>query len=74
MCCDEDIISKTKAHCILGEYWFVHQNYDIAYENLIWISDCAEDLEKNFDDLLNKEIYEANILLEIMQRFNLCCK
>jgi hypothetical protein len=55
----------------LGEYWFVHQQYAKAQEKLGWLSDRAEQLERDYDDPLNEEIWEAEILLGIMRRFGL---
>ena len=71
-CQDGDTVSETQAHCFLGEYWFVHQHYVQAQEQLSWISDRAEQLEQNYDDLLKEEIRKAGVLLGIMQRFRLC--
>ena len=71
-CQDGDTVSATQVRCLLGEYWFVHQQYVQAQEQFIWISDRAEQLEYDDDDLLNEEIQEAEVLLGIMQRFGLC--
>ena len=54
-----------------GEYQFVHQQYVQAQEQFSWISDRAEQLEHDYDDLLNEEIREAEVLLGIMQRFGI---
>ena len=71
-CQDRDAVSETQVRCLLGEYWFVHQQYVQAEEQLSWISDHAERLEQDYDDLLNEEIREAEVLLGIMQRYCLC--
>lgn len=63
--------AKPQARCLLGEYWFVHQQYAQALKQLDWISGRAEKLEHGYDDLLNEEIREAEVLLGIMQRFGL---
>ena len=68
-CQDRDAVSETQVRCLLGEYWFVHQQYVQAEEQLSWISDHAERLEQDYDDLLNEEIREAEVLLGIMQRY-----
>ena len=73
-CQDGDNVSETQAHCLLGEYRFIHQQYAQAQEQLDWISDRAEQLERDYDDLLNEEIREAEVLLGIMQRFRLSAK
>lgn len=70
-CQDGDMVSETKVHCILGEYWFVHQQYAKAGEHLRWVSERAEGLEREYDDLLQEEIQEAAVLLEMIQRFGL---
>lgn len=71
-CQDGDTVSETQVRCLLGEYWFVHQQYAQAQEQLGWVPDHAEQLEHDYDDLLNEEIREAEVLLGIMQRFGLC--
>ena len=71
-CQDGDTVSKLRARCFLGEYRFVYQQYDQAQEQFVWLSDQAEQLEHDYDDLLNEEIREAEVLLRIMQRFGLC--
>ena len=71
-CPDRDTISETQTRCFLGEYQFVHQQYALAQEQFSWISDRAEQLKQDCDDLLNDEIREAEVLLGIMQRFGLC--
>lgn len=71
-CQDRDTVSETQVRCLLGEYWVVHQQYAQAQEQLGWISDQAEQLEHDYDDLLNEEIREAEVLLGIMQRYCLC--
>ena len=65
-CQDGDTVSKIQARCLLGEYRFVHQQYAQAQEQLGWISDRAEQLERDYDDLLNEEIRETEVLLGIM--------
>ena len=71
-CQDGDTVSETQTRCFLGEYWFVHQQYVQAQEQLDWISDRTEQLEREYDDLLNEEIRKAEVLLGIMERFGLC--
>ena len=34
---DDDLASVTSAKCILGEYYFIHQNYEKSKEFLSWI-------------------------------------
>lgn len=71
---DDDIVSKTQTRCFLGEYFFVQQRYTQAYEQFKWITDQAEQLERDYDDLLNEEMHEAEVLLKIIKRFHLCSK
>ena len=68
---DDDIVGKTQARCFVGECFFVHQRYTQAQEQFKWIADRAEWLEQEYDDLLNEEIREADVLLGIMQKFGL---
>lgn len=64
-CQNRDTVSETQTRCLLGEYQFVHQQYVQAQEQFSWISDRAEQLEHDYDDLLNEEIREAEVLLGI---------
>lgn len=71
-CQDGDAVSETQVHCLLGEYWFAYQQYSQVQEHLSWISNRAEQLGHDYDDPLNEEIREAEVLLRIRQRFRLC--
>ena len=54
--------------------WLLKQHKDVykrQEEQLGWISNQAEHLEHDHDDLLNEEIREADVLLGIMQKFGL---
>ena len=66
---DDDTVAMTEAHCFLGEYYFINQNYELAKEHLEWISDRSEELEAEHDDLLNDEITTADVLLDMMEKF-----
>lgn len=66
-----DMISVTQAHCFLGEYYFVNQDYASSKEHLEWIAQRQEELETEYDDLLNDEIDKANLLLDMMETFSL---
>lgn len=70
----EDMPSVAQAHCFLGEYYFVKQKYEASKEHLEWISDKEEELESDFDDLLNDEIVTAEVLLDLMDRFRLTAR
>lgn len=65
----DDEVAIAQAHCFLGEYYFVKQDYAKSGEHLEWLSERAEDLEQKYDDLLNDELVEADVLLDIMARF-----
>lgn len=67
----DDLISITQAHCFLGEYYFINQDYILSKEHLEWISERQEELEAECDDLLNDEIDKANLLLDMMETFSL---
>lgn len=65
----EDIVAEVQARCFLGEYYFINRNYDLSKEHLEWILDLAEELESDYDDLLNDEIAAAEVLLTMMELF-----
>ena len=67
----DDLISITQAHCFLGEYYFINQDYILSKEHLEWIAQRQEELETEYDDLLNDEIDKANLLLDMMETFSL---
>lgn len=67
----DDLISITQAHCFLGEYYFINQDYILSKEHLEWISERQEELEIKYDDLLNDKIDKVNALLNIMKIFSL---
>jgi len=66
-----DIVAAVQARCFLGEYYFIHQNYMLSKENLEWILERAEELETDYDDLLNDEVAKADMLLEMIETFAL---
>ena len=68
---DDDLASVTSAKCILGEYYFIHQNYEKSKEFLSWICDKQDELEEEFDDLLSKEIDTASVLMELIEKYKL---
>lgn len=68
---EEDDASKVRAHCILGEYCFVHQNYEEASLHLRWILERSDKLEEEWDDLFDDEINRADVLWDLMERFSL---
>ena len=68
---DDDLASLTSAKCILGEYYFIHQNYEKSKEFLSWICDKQDELEEEFDDLLSEEINTASVLMELIEKYKL---
>ena len=66
-----DIVSVAQAHCFLGEYYFLNQDYISSKENLEWFSKWQDKLETDYNDLLNYEIDKANMLLDMMEKFSL---
>ena len=68
---DDDLASLTSAKCILGEYYFIHQNYEKSKEFLSWICDKQDELEEEFDDLLSEEIDTASVLMELIEKYKL---
>ena len=68
---NDDLASVTSAKCILGEYYFIHQNYEKSKEFLSWICDRQDELEEEFDDLLSEEIDTASVLMELIEKYKL---
>lgn len=68
---DDDLASVISAKCILGEYYFIHQNYEKSKEFLSWICDKQDELEEEFDDLLSEEIDTASVLMELIEKYKL---
>lgn len=66
---NDDEVSNIQAHCFLGEYYFVNQNYTLAKEHLNYIMEQQEKLENKYDDLLNDEIINANVLIELIDKY-----
>lgn len=66
---NDDKVSNVQAHCFLGEYYFVNQNYTLAKEHLDYIMKQQEELENEYDDLLNDEIINANVLTELIDKY-----
>lgn len=45
---NDDKVSNVQAHCFLGEYYFVNQNYILAKEHLDYIVEQQEELENEY--------------------------
>lgn len=67
----DDIVSVVQAHCFLGEYYFINQDYISAKYHLEWISEQRDEFETDYDDLLNEEIDRAEMLLDMIGEFSL---
>lgn len=65
---NDDKVSNVQAHCFLGEHYFANQNYTLAKEHLNYIMEQQEELENEYDDLLNDEIISANVLIELIEK------
>nr|WP_241635573.1 hypothetical protein [Fusobacterium gastrosuis] len=66
---NDDIVANVQAHCFLGEYYFVNQNYTFAKKYLDYITEQQEELENEYDDLLNDEIVNANVLTKLIEKY-----
>ena len=61
---NDDKVSNVQAHCFLGEYYFVNQNYTLAKEHLYYIMEQQEKLENEYDEIIN-----ANVLIELIDKY-----
>lgn len=68
---NDDVVALVQAHCFLGEYYFIHQNYTLAKEHLDYILQQQEELENEYDDLLNDEMISANVLTDLIDKYSL---
>ena len=64
-----DEVSKTQACVILGEYFVMKGEPAQAREYLEPVAQDAERLRDQYDDLLNDEICRADMLLDMIERF-----
>ena len=67
----DDMVSVAQAHCFLGEYYFLNGDYVSSKKNLKWVDERREELETDYDDLLNEEIDRAEMLLDMIGEFSL---
>ena len=65
----DDQISLIKAHLIFAEYYIMKGDFPQAEEHLSYINNIYEESDEEFDDLLNDEFFEADMLLDIIERF-----
>lgn len=66
---NDDIVSLVQAHCLLAEYYFIRQNYACSKEHIDWIMERQDKLENEYDDLLNDEIINTNVLAELIDKY-----
>ena len=66
-----DEVSKTQARVILGEYYVMKGEPAQAKEYLGSVAQDAERLRDQYDDLLDDEIFRADMLLDMIERFGL---
>lgn len=66
---NDDIVSLVQAHCLLAEYYFIRQNYACSKEHIDWIMERQGELENEYDDLLNDEIINTNVLGELIDKY-----
>lgn len=66
---NDDIVSLVQAHCLLAEYYFIRQNYACSKEHIDWIMERQGELENEYDDLLNDEIINTNVLGELIDEY-----
>lgn len=66
---NDDVVTLVQAYCFLGEHYFINQDYALSKEHLYWIVEKQDELEKEYDDLLNDEIINANVLVELIDKY-----
>ena len=66
---DGDEVSKTQARVILGEYYVMKGEPAQARKYLEPVAQDAERLRDQYDDLLDDEICRADMLLDMIERF-----
>ena len=71
---DGDEASKVQASVILGEYFVMKGEFAQARRHLEAVAENAGELEEEYDDLLNDEIYKADLLLDMIDRFGFLAK
>ena len=66
--------SKVQASVMLGEYFVTKGEFTQAGRHLEAVVQNASELEEEYDDLLNDEIYKADMLLDMIGRFGFLAK
>ena len=67
----DDIVAVAQARCFLGEYYFLNGDYVSSKKNLKWVDERREELETEYDDLLQEEFERVDVLLAMIEKFAL---
>ena len=65
---ENDFVTLIQAHCFLGEFWFMHEEYVKAKKYLSFVIENNDKIE-TFDDLLNTEMYQSELLVSLIIRY-----
>ena len=65
---DGDEASKVQANVMLGEYFVMKGEFAQAGRHLEAVAQNSSEPEEEYDDLLNDEIYKADMLLDMIGR------
>ena len=66
--------SKVQVNVMLGEYFVMKGEFAQARRPLEAVAQNASEPEEEYDDLLNDEIYKADMLLDMIGRFGFLAK
>ena len=59
---------------MLGEYFVIKGEFAQAMRHLEAVAQNSSEPEEEYDDLLNDEIYKADLLLDMIDRFGFLAK
>ena len=65
---EDDFVTLIQAHCFLGEFRFMQEEYLKAKKYLSFIIENSHKIE-TFDDLLNTEMYQSELLVSLIVRY-----
>jgi tetratricopeptide (TPR) repeat protein len=66
---ENNFVDLLQANCFLSEAYFMQNQYEKAREYLTFVQDNSDEAE-NHDDLLSQEIYESDLLLSLLDKYN----
>ena len=66
---ENDFITLFQSNCFMGEFLFMQGEYEKASEYLDFVQENAEKAIASYDDLLNDEINESNLLISLIGRY-----